>query len=225
MGGCTCPLGDQLPTRGTDRELGPTVVRGPTVARGPTVITGIVLAAGSGSRLGRPKAELVLDGRRLVDRAVATLRAGGCDRVVAVVRAGTAVPDAESVVNPEPERGMGSSLRLGLAAATGDRAVILLVDTPGVTGQAVRRVIAADAVVAIATYGGRRAHPVAFAAAVWPEVGRLAEGDQGARGFLRARPDLVVEVACDGDPTDLDTPEDLARWRANEAALPGLPPD
>ncbi|MDT4942930.1 MAG: hypothetical protein QOJ34_3019, partial [Pseudonocardiales bacterium] len=36
--------------------------------------------------------------------------------------------------------------------------------------------------------------------------------DEGARALLAARPDLVDEVDVPGDPTDLDTPADLARW-------------
>jgi CTP:molybdopterin cytidylyltransferase MocA len=174
---------------------------------------GIVLAAGAGTRFGRPKAEIVLGGERLVDRAVRVLRDGGCADVVAVVRDGVEVPGAVAVVNPDPERGMGSSLRLGLAAASGTRAAIVLVDTPGIGADAVRRVLAVDAPVVVATYNGRRGHPVVIDRPLWTEVATLADGDHGARPFMRAHPDLVVEVACEGDPADVDTLADLAAWR------------
>jgi CTP:molybdopterin cytidylyltransferase MocA len=181
-----------------------------------TFVSGIVLAAGAGVRMGRPKADIELGGSRLIDRAVATLRAGGCDEVIAVVRAGTLVDGARPVVNPDPDRGMGSSLRLGLDAATGDRAVILLVDTPGVTAEAVSQLASGDAPVAIATYGGRRGHPVAFDRPLWPDVAASADGDSGARAFLRAHPDLVTEIACSGRLDDLDTPSDLDAWEQLE---------
>lgn len=176
------------------------------------MVSGIVLAAGAGTRLGGPKAELVVAGQRLVDRAVSELRRAGCAEVIAVVRSGTRVADAVEVVNPDPEQGMGSSLRLGLATATGDRAVIVLVDTPGVGADQVRSVLAVDAPLVVARYGSRRGHPVAIDRPLWTEVAALAEGDQGAREFMRARPELVTEVACTGDPGDIDTPADLARW-------------
>ncbi|MBV9594921.1 MAG: NTP transferase domain-containing protein, partial [Actinobacteria bacterium] len=64
---------------------------------------GIVLAAGSGSRMGRPKAVIEVQGQRLVDRAVAVLKAGGCDPVIAVVREGVEVVGALTVVNPDPD--------------------------------------------------------------------------------------------------------------------------
>jgi CTP:molybdopterin cytidylyltransferase MocA len=123
------------------------------------------------------------------------------------------VPGAVVVVNSDPERGMGSSLRLGLAAASGTRAAIVLVDTPGIGADAVRRVLAVDAPVAVATYSGRRSHPVVIDRPLWTEVATLAEGDHGARPFMRAHPDLVVEVACEGDPADVDTVADLAAWQ------------
>jgi len=175
-------------------------------------VSGIVLAAGAGRRLGGPKAELVIAGERLLDRSVRVLHDSGCAEVVAVVRPDTRIEGAVVVVNSDPERGMGSSLRLGLAAASGDRAAIVLVDTPGISAEAVRRTLGVAAPVAVATYGGRRGHPVVIDRPLWTNVAAQAIGDAGARAFLREHPELVTEVPCPGDPADIDTAEDLARF-------------
>ncbi len=181
-----------------------------------TGLSGLLLAAGAGTRLGQPKAQVRIDGVRLLDRGLDVLRRAGCTELVAVLRAAEDLPGVTTVVNPNPEQGMGSSLRLGLAACTGDVAVVMLVDTPGIGDDAVRAVVAAVAAgapAAIADFDGYRAPPVAFARAVWAEVADLAVGDQGARGFLRAHPEQVTAVPCAGDPADIDTPQDLARWQ------------
>ncbi len=95
-------------------------------------------------------------------------------------------------------------------------AVIALVDTPWVGVDAVRRLIAAlekGAAIAVATYDGQRRHPVLLRRDVWHEACRLAVGDAGARPLMANRPDLVVEVPCDGtgDPQDVDVAADLSR--------------
>lgn len=184
-------------------------------------VAGIVLAAGSGARMGRPKAEIVLAGERLVDRAVRVLGDGGCAPLVAVVRAGVVVAGATVVINPDPSRGMRSSLDLGLAAVgaadTGEAAdavATLLVDLPGVGADAVRATLAAwrPGRVAIACFDGRRGHPIVMEAALWARATAVAGADTGARVFLRDHPDLVDEVPVAGSADDLDTPDDLAGW-------------
>jgi CTP:molybdopterin cytidylyltransferase MocA len=189
-------------------------------------VAGLLLAAGAGSRLGRPKALVEIGGRRLVDRGVAVLREGGCEPVVVVLGAAeVSVPGAVVVTNPAWATGMGSSLRAGLAALPGSvsAVVVALVDQPAVGPEAVRRLAAAcgggmggagGAIVAVATYGGRRGNPVALARSVWPEVARLAVGDVGARPFLAAHPELVTPVPCDGTgrPDDID-----AAWQLSAA--------
>jgi CTP:molybdopterin cytidylyltransferase MocA len=76
---------------------------------------GLVLAAGEGRRFGGPKAPYVLDGERLVDRAVRVLREASCDPVVVVLGAWVGdVPDADVVLNDQWRSGMGSSLCRGL---------------------------------------------------------------------------------------------------------------
>jgi nicotine blue oxidoreductase len=183
-------------------------------------VAGILLAAGEGSRLGRPKALVEIGGQRLADRGVALLLAGGADPVVVVTGAAPVEPAGALVVhNPGWRTGMGSSLAAGLrfpAVAASTAAVIALADQPLVGPEAVRRLIAAHeagAGIAIASYGGRPRNPVLIAREHWDEVVATAAGDAGARPFLRAHPELVTLVECGdtGRPDDIDTPEDLAR--------------
>jgi CTP:molybdopterin cytidylyltransferase MocA len=177
----------------------------------------LLLAAGQGARLGRPKALLEHQGERLVDRGVRLLEEGGCHPVVVVLGAATPqVRRAVTVQNPDWASGMGSSLRVGLAAvpAEAEAVVIALVDQPFVRPVAVRALIDSGAGVAVATYGGRRRNPVLIERGHFAEVTALARGDVGARPFLAAHPELVTEVACPGDPADIDTPEDLRLLQA-----------
>jgi CTP:molybdopterin cytidylyltransferase MocA len=180
---------------------------------------GLLLAAGGGSRYGMPKALVVRGGRLLVDQALATLRGGGCDPVAVVlgaardeVRARADLAGAIVVENPEWATGLGSSLRAGLAALRATPAVaalVLLVDTPGITPAAVRRLLrqAAPGGLAAASYAGRQGHPVLLGRRHWAGAARLATGDRGAREYLRTRP--VTLVPCDdvADGADLDAPD------------------
>ena len=182
-------------------------------------VAGLVLAAGEGRRFGGPKALVEVDGVRLVDRAVRVLSDGGCGPVVVVAGAAPlVVPGATVVHNPDWPTGMGSSLRSGLAAIATtlrpvpDAVALLLVDTPWIGPESVRRLVASGApAAAIATYGGRRGHPVLLRRGVWADVVAMATGDEGARAWLRAHPEQVLEVPCDGtgDPRDVDEPAHL----------------
>ena len=180
-------------------------------------VAGLVLAAGGGRRYGMPKA-LVRSGDRLwVERAADTLVAAGCDDVLVVLGAGAdqvraMAPTLHYVDNPDWPTGMASSLRAGLAALAGTgavAAVILLVDMPGVTPAAVRRIAAhaAPGALAIGGYGDRRGHPVLLGRDHWAGAAAAATGDRGARDYLRANADSVrvVPVGDVADDTDIDT--------------------
>jgi CTP:molybdopterin cytidylyltransferase MocA len=199
-------------------------------------VAGVLLAAGQGSRFGRPKALVELDGQTLAERGVSTLRAGGADPVLIVtgaaqVELGRAY-QVRTVYNREWRTGMGSSLRAALRALADPdvgpdvgAAVVALADQPLVGATAVRRLIAAyqaGATVAVAAYDGRPRNPVLLAREHWPEVIAMATGDQGARAFLRARPDLVTLVECGdtGRPDDIDTPADLERIAVSRPGSP-----
>jgi nicotine blue oxidoreductase len=94
-----------------------------------------------------------------------------------------------------------------------------------VGAEAVGRLIAAyqaGADVAVAAYGGKPRNPVLLAREHWPEVIATATGDQGARAFLRARPELVTLVECGdtGRPDDIDTPADLEHIAVSRPGFP-----
>jgi CTP:molybdopterin cytidylyltransferase MocA len=194
-------------------------------------VAGVLLAAGEGSRFGQPKALVELDGQTLAERGVTMLRAGGADPVLLVTGAAPVELAPENQVrtvhNGEWRTGMGSSLRAALRALSPQddvaAVVVALADQPLVGAEAVTRLIAAylaGASVVVAAYDGRPRNPVLLAREHWPEVIATATGDQGARAFLRARPDLVTLVECGdtGRPDDVDTPADL-----DEITRPGYP--
>ena len=179
-------------------------------------VCGLLLAAGAGRRYGMPKALVTVPGdggELLVERGLRTLREAGCAPVVVVLGASAhevpELPGARVVVNPDWASGMGSSLRVGLAEAEGDAVAVLLVDTPGITPEAVRRVGAgADASsLRVATYHGVRGHPVVLGRAHWAGVAELAEGDVGARPYLRRHPPEPVPCEDIADGRDLDVPD------------------
>jgi nicotine blue oxidoreductase len=190
-----------------------------------TTVAGVLLAAGEGSRFGQPKALVELNGQTLAERGVDLLRAGGAHPILVVTGAAPVELDGtRSVFNPDWRTGMGSSLRAALRALATDAdvgteigaVVVALADQPLVGAEAVARLITAyrdGATVAVATYDGQARNPVLLARQHWDEVIASATGDQGARTFLRSRPDLVTLVECGdtGRADDIDTPADLAR--------------
>jgi len=185
-------------------------------------VAGVLLAAGEGRRLGRPKALVEIGGQTLAQRGAALLRDGGTAPIVLVTGAAAVnLPGVLAVHNPRWRSGMGSSLATGLTMVPDHAvaAVIALVDQPLIGPEAVRRLIAAHAAgasVAVAAYAGTPRNPVLLAREHWADVIALAVGDTGARPFLRAHPSLVTLVECGdtGRPDDLDTPADLDRLAA-----------
>ena len=191
--------------------------------RRPSGVSAIVLAAGGGSRFGGGKLLAELGGRPIIEAVFDNLRGAPVDEIIVIVGA-----DAQrlrevcerygvkTVANEEWERGQSTSVLAGLRACGGEAAVVLLGDQPFVGAEAVERLVAAfaeGAKVAVATYEGKRRNPVLFSREVWPLLEAELAGDEGARSVLRRHPGLVVEVPCEGvgDPTDVDTREDLRR--------------
>jgi CTP:molybdopterin cytidylyltransferase MocA len=174
--------------------------------------TGLLLAAGAGRRMGRPKA--LVEG--WLARSVEAL--AGCDQVVVVLGAGAeeARPllhpyDVTVVVNPHWEDGMGSSLHAGLthlAHGPATRCLLMLVDLPDVGADVIDRLLAhpgEETVLARAAYDGQPGHPVLLGRDHWGGVLALVDGDEGARAYLRAHRPLLVECGDLATGRDVDS--------------------
>lgn len=195
------------------------------------VVGAVLLAAGSGSRIGgRPKSLLELGGVPLIRRQLIALSGAGVDEVVVVV--GHYAEQVEPVVqefpitlvrNPRPDDGQVSSQRLGLAALTGklDAVIVALADQPMINAQDITALIGAwkkrpeGASVVQPQVGGERGNPVIFGADVREQI--LAGAAQvGCRQWQAAHPDAVAPFVTDNRRyrVDIDTEEDIARFEA-----------
>jgi molybdenum cofactor cytidylyltransferase len=180
-------------------------------------VAAVVLAAGAGSRFTGAGHKLlaVLRGRPVIAWAVEHALDAGLDETIVVTGAvELPLPAGVTMVhNGGWAEGQATSLRVAVdhAEGQGHAAVVVgLGDQPFVPAGAWQAVAGTDASVAVATYEGVRGNPVRLDRAVWPLL--PTSGDAGARVLIRARPDLVVEVACPGSSTDIDTIEDLRPW-------------
>lgn len=175
------------------------------------MVAAVVLAASGGQRYGGPKALLQVNGTSLIQYALLAAREATCDPIVVVlgsdaarVRGEAALDGVRVVENPNWRGGTGSSVRVGLRALMdcddpATAAALLLVDTPGVGPEAVRRLSDGvdDGSLRTATYGGRRGYPVVVGRDHWAGMSLLAGGDVGPRAYLAAHSHRVTSVICD----------------------------
>lgn len=190
----------------------------------------LVLAAGAGRRFGGDKLLAPYRGFPLLDQAVNAALAAPVAQVVLVTghdaervgaagilaarRAGAA-ERLRLVHAPDHGEGMGASLRAGIGVIPQDAqgVFVFLGDMPLIPCALASRLAAAlgDAPAAVPVHGGRRGHPVLFAAKVFPHLTR-SWGDAGAKALIHRLGSQIVQVETDeaGVLVDIDSPEDLA---------------
>ena len=183
-------------------------------------VAGILLAAGGSTRLGSPKQLLVYEGRTLLRRAAETLLAAGCRPVVVVLGAGAgkltpelAGLDVSTVVNADWERGMGSSIRVGMTALSPgpqtDAVLLTLCDQPLIGPSALKHLLDAshDAhSIAAADYNGTLGVPAVFGREYFAGLVALPDA-AGAKSLLQRHAGRAATVPMPEAATDIDTRE------------------
>jgi molybdenum cofactor cytidylyltransferase len=186
----------------------------------------VVTAAGSAERFGGKKLLASIGGEPLLDHTIRSLLEGGVTEVIVVV--GTdARPELERdvnamndprvrpVENPDPSRGMFSSIQVGVATANGDALVILPGDMPYVRAETVRAVIAKfreKYAIVSPRYKGKRGHPVVMPLSLRDEIAATAP-TANLHDVIHHHQDERVDLDVDdpGVGRDVDTRADLER--------------
>ena len=190
------------------------------------MIAGLIPAAGASRRMGRDKRRISFRGKTVLETTAASLLDGGVDLLVVVLEPDSpcrnlpGLATATLVENPNPERGMLSSIRVGLAALPQEveAAALLPGDHPFVPPAAVAALLACfrrDRPPLLAPrYGQRRGHPLLIRSDLFAEAA-ACDDEVGLRQLVRRRQGDLAELPLDldGADDDLDRPEDLERLR------------
>jgi molybdenum cofactor cytidylyltransferase len=159
----------------------------------------------------------------LVTRAARTLLAGGLWPLIAVVSDNARLREAldglplQLALNPDPERGLSSSIRIGLDALplSADAVLIAAADLPFLEPAQVQQLATAyrPGAIVVSRYGDHSGNPQVYDQKFFGEL-RQITGDRGGRLVADRHPEAVIEVQFeDRAGADIDTPEDWDRVR------------
>lgn len=187
-------------------------------------IAGLILAGGASRRMGTPKALLRYQNETFLDRMIRLFR-GVCDPVIVVlghqsdqIRAGIERGrEASFVVNPDPERGMLTSLQCGLEALPDSVEAVMFtpVDHPNMAGATLEKLAARfqaeRAPVTVPTYLGEHGHPVCISRASAGELLKLPANAMASDIIHRyVSQTSYIEVDDPAVTQDVDDPEAYA---------------
>ena len=191
-------------------------------------MAGLLLAAGTSTRMGRPKQLLPVGGKRLLDIVLGETLRSDLDTVVLVlghmaedIMAGLSTdlhhPKLRIIENNRFREGISSSIIAGLSEVENacDHVMIILADMPHLTAGLINLLLHQYLESRLPLAGlkieNRRSHPVIISRKFYPEVHQL-QGDVGARDLFLKYPDQVclVEAGESYDDMDIDTMEDYA---------------
>jgi molybdenum cofactor cytidylyltransferase len=194
----------------------------------------VLLAAGASVRMGTAKQQLLLDGEPLLWHAAQAALHAAATHTVVVLGAQEAAHRAmleslplDIMYNPDWEKGMGNSLKIGIhrllrIAPETDAALIMVCDQPGVTAHYLNSIILkhgmTEAPVIASHYAGTLGVPALFAKKLFPELMAL-EDQQGAKKVIQQHHAIATTLDFPEGAVDIDTPEDYQKLSRSGASL------
>jgi molybdenum cofactor cytidylyltransferase len=192
----------------------------------------IILAAGESSRLGRPKQNLVFNGKTLLQRAVESGQGSECETIIVVLGANlneiTPIAGTTTLYNIDWKEGMASSIRRAMIEINNDlsvdKVIIMLCDQPFVSPTLLNALISEQietgkSIIACA-YNGTTGAPVLFNRAIFAEL-LLLQGQEGAKKILKDHTNDIAEIPFEQGGIDIDTPDDYEKLRGLRDYLSG----
>lgn len=194
-------------------------------------VAGLLLAAGSSTRMQRPKQLLPVGGETLLGRSLKEALNSDLDTVVLVLghkakeirrELGPLLshPKVKIIENRYYRKGISSSIMAGLSEIEGshDHVMVLLADLPHIDSNLInlllQKYLDSHLPIGAIKVKNRRSHPVIFSRELYPELYEL-RGDVGARALFERYGHKVclVESESPYDDRDIDTPEDYAQFQ------------
>lgn len=183
----------------------------------------LILAAGCSSRLGRPKQLVEWQGRPILQHAIAAAQTLLADRVSVVLGANATTISAHldlsqvtTILNPDWQSGMSSSIQVGLATLPPSASAVLLMlcDQPLVTNQQLQQLISVSEAqptkIIASAYHNTLGVPAIFPAHYFEYLQKL-QGDRGAKALFTQFTEQVQAVPLPEAALDIDSVADV--WR------------
>ncbi|MCX7973036.1 MAG: nucleotidyltransferase family protein [Candidatus Aminicenantes bacterium] len=189
------------------------------------MICGLVLAAGESRRMGQPKLLLPYEGKSIIETVLATVKKSKLKRSYVVIRPeDNFIPPIaqtlglEVIINPEPAKGMLSSVIIGLEKMPEETEAIVLVlgDQPGISASIIDLLIVGYRLkgkgLVLPIFQGKRGHPVLIDLKYRQEI-RSCPPDLGLRYLIHLHPEDILEISVNEPAVvmDVDTAEDYLR--------------
>ena len=198
-------------------------------------ISMVVFAAGKGIRMGAEKLMLELDGISILDRVlntVETLESDGTaesheiTETIIVYSVDRVRELAEKhkidkiIENPEPERGMSSSLKLAVekASPNSDAFMFLMGDQPFISKKTIEKIIGKwledTSRIVVPCFAGKKGNPVIFPSS-FRKLLMEVTGDKGGREIINLNFDKIkfVEIRESIEGQDIDDPATYEKYK------------